>query len=439
MSEQRWFARRIGVPRLEEIGRWAFASGTPTVSIVTHLLRSTVGSTSTLYQVPLVYRDSIDEGMTTPAIGVLDGLHVYDAPRDPAYAAALLTFIADGTHLEGESSEVTATSTAAIRAEGFAARVLTGEQSNTSIIYERDGSSPVICKVFRALHNGENPDVMLQTALAAHGSDAVPAPVGHLVGTWADPLTVGGRARGHLAFAQEFLPGVEDGWRVALAAAAAGRDFSVEARALGAVTARVHTALAVSLGHEVVGGSEIAAVQASMSQRLADSRDEVPEFAGLVHRVRGLISRTGSAKWPDMQRIHGDLHLGQALEVPGRGWVLVDFEGEPLRSMFERNQVDSPLRDVAGMLHSFGYVSGALRLRGDSHPRADWSSAARAAFIAGYADGSPIDLAEQVDLITAYEIDKALYQSVYEVRNRPEWLPISVAAVQDLVGRGSSF
>ncbi len=100
--------------------------------------------------------------------------------------------------------------------------VLGGEQSNTSIIYRPAESAPIICKVFRQLHDGDNPDVTLQTELASSGSPHVPASVGDVIGEWDDVGRPSGRARGHLAFAQEFLPGVEDAWRVALTAAATG-------------------------------------------------------------------------------------------------------------------------------------------------------------------------------------------------------------------------
>ena len=70
--------------------------------------------------------------------------------------------------------------------------------------------------MFRQLHHGDNPDVTLQTELASSGSPHVPASVGDVMGEWDDVGRASGRARGHLAFAQEFLPGVEDAWRVAL-------------------------------------------------------------------------------------------------------------------------------------------------------------------------------------------------------------------------------
>ena len=125
-----------------------------------------------------------------------DGRRVYDAPHDPGFGVALLKLISEGAEIDGDRMRV------AGRGRGASGlvrcRVLAGEQSNTSIVLEGDGA-PVICKVFRALHDGDNPDVELQSALAEAGSTAVPPAVGHVVGDWTDSGTVSGRAVGHLA------------------------------------------------------------------------------------------------------------------------------------------------------------------------------------------------------------------------------------------------
>jgi len=116
-----------------------------------------------------------------------------------------------------------------------------------------------------------------------------------------------------------------------------------------------------------------------------------------------------------IQRIHGDCHLGQALSTRN-GWRYVDFEGEPIKSLQERREPDSPLRDVAGMLRSFDYAAAS----GDAPE--GWRDDARAAFLEGY-DGTAGILAEA---LLAYEVDKAVYETVYESRNRPTCLRIPV-------------
>jgi maltokinase len=433
MTRQRWFANKGALPVLEEIGSWEYSSPEPGVRIVTHLLLDKTAGKPALYQVPLTYR--AEPLLPVSAlVGELDGAHVYDGPHDPAFTAALMAVISEGAELAGDRSWVIGRHTAGTVAQGLSSRVLTGEQSNTSIIFEAPGATPLIVKVFRALHDGDNPDVVLQTALALAGSDAVPHPIGHIVAEWDDRGEASGRARGHLAFAQEFLPGVEDAWRVALSAAEAGVDFSQEGRELGIATAGVHATLAATMPTSIPSRDEVGAVIDQMHGRLAAAIGEVPALAEYAPALREVFDRAALAPWIAQQRIHGDLHLGQVLKVPGRGWVLVDFEGEPLRPMRERNRLDSPLRDVAGMLRSFDYVAGSLAVAGLSGGT-EWATAARTSFVAGYSEASGHDLREARAIVDAFEVDKALYETVYEARNRPTWLAIPVAALQRLSSR----
>jgi trehalose synthase-fused probable maltokinase len=310
---------------------------------------------------------------------------------------------------------------------------LTGEQSNTSIIYE--GSAlPAIVKVFRALHHGANPDVELQTALAAAGSTAVPSPIGSIQASWSDTGRADGQARGDLVFGQEFLPGSVDGWRVALDAAERGADFSIQARELGIATAGIHATLAATLHTRPTTPDDIAIAVAGMRARLERAIDEVPHLAANASAISATFDRAAAALWPAQQRIHGDLHLGQVLAAHERGWIIVDFEGEPLRAMNERSSLDSPLRDVAGMLRSFDYVAGSLAVSESPLDARDWADAARAAFAAGYSAASGRDIRSNGALVDAFELDKALYETVYEAKNRPNWLPIPVGAIQRLTG-----
>ncbi|WFR67127.1 hypothetical protein P9139_00100 [Curtobacterium flaccumfaciens] len=136
--------------------------------------------------------------------------------------------------------------------------------------------------------------------------------------------------------------------------------------------------------------------------------------------VRRVYARAEQADWPDLQRIHGDLHLGQVLAAPKpRGWVFLDFEGEPLRPLAERSLPDVTLRDVAGMLRSFDYVAGALAQDLDPVDAGGWAHTARSAFLDGYQRGTGTDLREHRELLDAFELDKAVYEVVYETRDRP--------------------
>ncbi|MEO6201293.1 MAG: phosphotransferase, partial [Cryobacterium sp.] len=416
----------------------------------THLVLDTASPELPLYQVPLTERVSPLAGGEQAIVGIGAGdLFVYDAPHDPAYARALLDFIL-GRGVSPAAGDVDASARgqtlpagAANSATGSvaASRVLSGEQSNTSIIFDTvdatgSAARPVICKVFRAVHHGKNPDVAVQAALAQAGSRFVPTPLGCVVGEWDDPGRAVGRATGHLAFAQEFLPGAPDAWRVALLAAESGTDFSAEARALGEATASVHADLATAMPTREATEEFTASVYQGMRDRLHAAVAEVPDLAAYAPAIDVVFGRVKSASWPALQRIHGDYHLGQVLHAPGRGWILLDFEGEPLRAMHEREQPDVTLRDLAGMLRSFAYAAGTVQME---HPERDpaaaghWASACRRAFLEGYADVAGKDPRGQGELLDAFELDKAVYETVYETRNRPGWLPIPLSAIGSLV------
>lgn len=453
ITAQRWYAGKGQQPQWERIGGFELTDARDLTAdgalgparIHVHLLLDHSGI-PLLYQVPLTMRAERAAGLDAAFIAEIPGGgFLYDGCRDPAGAAAILHLVLDeGTARPDDGSP-------GIAARGHllpttppmsivSSRVLSGEQSNTSIIFETtdaDGSpaTALICKVFRTIHHGDNPDVTLQGALSAAGSTSVPVSVGFIAGQWRDSGEPTGFAHGHLAFAQEFLPGVEDAWRVALRAALAGDDFTEQARSLGAATADIHTTLASALPTSAATPAQIIATIDSMRARFDQAAAEVPAVEAHRSATEPLYSRLGTLPWPAMQRIHGDYHLGQVLSVPDRGWVALDFEGEPLRPMRERAVNDSPLRDIAGMLRSFDYVAGSVAQSDSGGDASEWADAARRAFLEGYAANSPLDLAASAPLIDAFELDKALYEAVYETRNRPEWLAIPVSAVERLIAR----
>jgi 1,4-alpha-glucan branching enzyme len=256
--------------------------------------------------------------------------------------------------------------------------------------------------------------------------------IGHLAGAW-DAPTGGPEMHGHLAFAQEFIPGVEDAWRVALVAAASGTDFTTRARDLGVVTAQIHAALAHALGTHEVTPEAREAVVTSMHQRYAAAVALVPDLASRSAAVERIVASVRDVHWPPLQRIHGDYHLGQVLDVPGRGWVLLDFEGEPLRPLSERSRPDLAVRDIAGMLRSFDYAAGSWEQSHPGQSARGWAAAAQSAFLEGYAAGSGRHPRDDATLLIAFQLDKALYEVVYEARNRPTWLTIPTDAVVRLL------
>ena len=456
VAQQRWYAGKGRVPVLRHIGGLRLEDPAEEVDINVHLLLDESGRTPTTYQVPLTCRTERLAGadqalVATEEIGTDSGdgplgrdhtRYLYDAPHDPAFAAALLALMLDEQRAGFANGHRLTT---ADPGKLSASHVLVGEQSNTSIILDLvdaggSPSKPLICKLFRVLQDGQNPDVVVQSALSAAGSTRVPGSVGYVCGQWPDVAAADGVASGHLAFAQEFLPGVEDAWRVALAAVASGEDFSEQARSLGLATAQVHATLAEAMGTREATQDDVVALTRSLRARHAAALSEVPALADYDEMVHASIEAVSSARWPVLQRIHGDYHLGQVLDAPGRGWVLVDFEGEPLRPLVERTQPDLALRDVAGMLRSFDYVAGSWEQRHPGHSVAPWAERARTAFLQGYTSGAGRDPREDAVLLDALELDKALYEVVYEARNRPTWLSIPTTAIARLsAGRRSDL
>lgn len=441
MPEQRWYAAKGRAPDLRVIAAWDLENPRDAgdARLRTLLVRDDGADPPVLYQVPVVERraDAVTDGVIGKTAA---GRVLVDGARDRSYTAALLRLVARGGTAGGADAGATghAAASAPAVAVDSPARVLSGEQSNTSVIYAAEGgATPVICKIFRQVHPGHNPDIELQAALADAGSTRVPRSVGWVEGIWHD----GTRAvTGSLAFAQEFLPGVEDAWRVALAAARAGDDFGERAAELGAATAEVHLALARLFPVRAATTADRAAVVAGWRSRVDQAVHEVPALAPLRSGIEAVYERAQAEPWPALQRVHGDYHLGQVLRVPGRGWVLLDFEGEPLRPMAERIAPDLALRDVAGMARSFDYVAGSLRLEGEAPWAGAWAHKARSRFLTGYRDAvaaaSAVPAGEEEwahALLVALELDKAVYELIYEARNRPAWLPIPRTAIEQLV------
>jgi len=402
IADRRWYASKGSVPRLRTIS----------TDDGTRLVLDEAPAVPVLYQSPI----------TSDPDGAL-----VDATTDLAWVSALAARIDAAPDSLSPIGRVTA------------ARVLTGEQSNTSVICDTESGDRVIIKVFRVLHHGDNPDVTTQLALTAAGSRRVPRVYGALRADWPDVGRPDGTATGHLAFAQEFLSGLDDAWRVALQEAQAGTPFGERAEQLGTALADVHRTLAGALPTEPADAPRRDAAVATMHARLDTAAREAPAVADHVDAVRAVYARAADATWPDLQRIHGDLHLGQVLSAPDpRGWVFLDFEGEPLRPLDERSLPDVTLRDVAGMLRSFDYVAGALAHDAEPVDAAAWAAEARARFLEGYRRGTGADLAAHSALLDAFELDKAVYEVVYETRNRPDWVGIPLAAVARLVGDSGS-
>jgi 1,4-alpha-glucan branching enzyme len=450
---QRWFPVKSADFTLTPVGGVRLDERSGEVGLEVFLAAVTYstadgGSRTDVVQVPLSYRGEPLPGADSALIGegtdsALGHRWIYDAVHDPVFVSAWLELMRSGGSSEGGGADGhLVPSDYRLPAATGMVRVLSGEQSNSSVIVD-DGGSAAIVKFFRVLSEGRNPEVEIGAALTRAGTAEVPATLGWVTGEW-DVHEDGhpGRRRtvhGDLAVAHEFLAGGKDAWRLAVDAASSGTDFTAEAHALGVATATVHRRLAEALGlaAESAPGKDIAP---KVAQRVRESWAEAGTAVGPFDQALiGLLGQLEGTNAGALQRIHGDLHLGQILQVPGMAgqperWAILDFEGEPLRPISERSFPDVPLRDVVGMLRSFDYAAGAAeREQPGVRVPASWADDCAEAFLAGYAEITPGTIDRRSPLFVALWLDKALYEVVYETRNRPGWLAIPVNASRRLL------
>ncbi|MEV5986658.1 maltokinase [Streptomyces sp. NPDC052051] len=347
--------------------------------------------------------------------GPLTGLLVYDALQAPRLASLLLERLRTPGTVGALRFERDRRTTIPA---GLAPRLIEAEQSNSSLVY---GDSYIL-KVFRRIRPGINPDLEVPWALARQDCTRVLAPVAwfRTSNPWAATLGV----------LQPFLRGAADGWTQALDALASGREFTAEAYEMGQATAEVHLALAAAFPVASQSAAENGLLAAAMAERLRDAIHAVPELLPYAAGLRSAFTESAALDAPrPAQRIHGDLHLGQVLRAE-RQWHVIDFEGEPARPLPERRRVQSPVRDVAGMLRSFDYAAHARKPW-----RPEWALRCREAYCAGYAVQAGWDPRAEAALLRAYETDRAVYEVLYEARHRPDWLPVPMAAIARLAER----
>jgi maltokinase len=196
----------------------------------------------------------------------------------------------------------------------------------------------------------------------------------------------------------------------------------------------VHRDLAAAFGTEEFGPEVMAGIAAGMLRRLDAAIAVVPGLARHEQQLRTAFGDLATLVDPvPVQRIHGDYHLGQVMRTQ-TGWVLLDFEGEPAVPLAQRRARYPALRDVAGMLRSFDYAARYQlpEHEGDDRVLAaarDWVHRNSSAFCAGYAQGGGADPVKHAVLLRALTLDKAVYEVVYEARNRPDWLHIPLGSI----------
>jgi maltokinase len=441
LPERRWFGGKgRGIRSVKVHSHTCLRDGDPTLYHV--LVEVSYGDGQPeIYQVPVGIATTVPEHLAGVEIGAVGSGAAYDALHDAEFTQLLLARIdEDANILDLAFRKGLPTEDGQPLDTSLHGRALGTEQSNSSLLY----GEAYVLKVFRRIVAGVNPDLEITRALALAGVDAVPRPLGWIEGPVRGVDTT-------FALLQPYLRLATDGWALAatsvrdlfgeadLHADEVGGDFASESERLGAVTAEVHEALAQAFPTETAGRPQLRKLSAAMSQRVDEAVDAVPELTPYADALRAAFSELAMLEEPvPMQRIHGDYHLGQVLRTDS-GWRVLDFEGEPSKPLAARIALDSPLRDVAGMLRSFDYA--ARHLLADltapdaqlAYRAAEWAERNREAFCDGYAEAAGADPRKSSVLLRSYELDKAVYELLYEARNRPTWLPIPLGAIERLV------
>ena len=349
---------------------------------------------------------------------------------------------------------------------GKAPRRLTAEQSNTSVFYD----AALVLKAIRRMRPGIAIDCEVGAFLTSRARFPHVPPLAGAIeyAPAAGPPTT-------LGVLQGYVPNHGDGWSWVTAhlqacqperVDALSEDVFRELRGLGAITGELHRALASDPTDADFAPEPIAAADTvAWSERVADDVRRTCELVrgrlaglppALAAAARALVACEPAliARARDLAilggercakiRVHGDYHLGQTLRTDA-GFVVLDFEGEPGRAVAEGRRKQCALVDVAGMLRSLDYAvqatlppSGAAGEAGER-----WVERAGGAFLDGYQEAvarAPLPLLPASPagfgrVLSAFELDKALYEVRYELDNRPAWLAVPLRGLGRLLAR----
>jgi trehalose synthase-fused probable maltokinase len=424
VTQQRWYGSKSKTVSHSQVLEWiTLREANPEYALALVEIRFDTGAHD-IYQL-LIACDAGDLE--------LDGLD------NPALAREVVHAIRSGLTLQGQEGVVEFRSVqgfAGLGREMTEARSVGAEQSNTSIVFDDE----VIMKAFRRLEPGINPELEMLRFLTEHGFENIAA-----LGGWY--AYSGGPTTATLGILQQFVRGGRDGWELGIEECDADPDtFLSRLRRLGEVTGEMHTLLASDASDsafcpETPSVEALGLLTATVDEEihrvfleLPDDNEQLGPIYGRGEEVREqlrLLTHAGSVG--KIIRTHGDYHLGQTMwSTEKEDWVILDFEGEPARSLTERRRKRSPLRDVAGMLRSFAYLAIAA---GASD---DFEDQARGNFLEGYfetVDDSLLPAGQQAieRLLAVYELEKAVYELRYELDNRPDWVSIPVAGIQRLI------
>jgi maltokinase len=436
---QRWFgAKGRAVSALEVLQGVPLRDDEPLLVLALIAARFPTGAHD-LYQVPIGIRHS-DEGWDRGVIAEAGNWTIYDGLTDPLLARELLTRMRDESVARAGGSTLTFKWMQGPDVNGADIRPMGVEQSNSSMVF----GDQLVLKTFRRLEPGVNPELELLRFLDGHGFEHIAPLAG-----WYE--YEGRLVESTLGILQQYLKGARDGWSLAVEPDGEDPDRLIEQLdTLGGVTGHMHSVLGSDASDPAFAPEEptdeslaliTATVDEDIERIFKNLPAEDPSVAAISDRgqdVRerlGRLSRIGAGG--RVIRTHGDYHLGQVM-LAERGWVILDFEGEPARSLPERRQKRSPLRDVAGMLRSFSYVAAAGEMLGTRVMPEDWEERARAAFLEGYfreVDPALLPPGQESTnkLLSVFELEKAVYELNYEINNRPDWVGIPVASIQRLL------
>ena len=328
------------------------------------------------------------EGADGASIAFLDV--VYDSGDRERYALALR----DGRECDGDDPLWAALARrAGVEAAPQRSHFLADDLSNTVVSLD----DRLVLKLFRRLEQGPHPEAELLGALG--GFAQVPELAGVVVD---EDVTV--------ALVEEYVAGVSVGWEGLIRRLAAGDDALGDAGDLGRVAAALHRQLAAALGARRGDEEDVDVERAAAAAAIA----EVDSSPAIAARLAGLDRLVGA----QLQRVHGDLHVGQVLRT-GRGLVVIDFEGDPSLPLAERSRARSPLVDLASLLLSLDHAACAAARREPSFDWRAWSVQARAACLSAYEEEAG---AVDRELLRALEVAKELRELVYASHWLPEWL-----------------
>jgi maltose alpha-D-glucosyltransferase/alpha-amylase len=509
LQRQRWFGGKSRQIRKAMISDWTLFDEKRSALVWTTVTYESGDADSYLAPVSMSFGQTAEEirasipGQVIASVESFRATGVlHDALSQPGACTALLKLLESGSEIttrEGAIRGKPSTLLSAYRSDGEEPpppRIGSAEQSNSSVIF---GDS-LIMKLFRRQQPGPNPDTEIGRFLAERGSFTNIAPFCGSI----EYQTKGSEAS-TLAMLQALVHNEGDGWQWTLDElerfyeSCASSTFVIDSIAppgvrftelaewtipaeirehngtyleaagtLGRRTAELHQALSADAGDpafrpEPLTSEDFNLLRENLATRVVQTLDtlkgnlsalpdDVVETAGLALGRRRLLleylrKKIAISEGGKKTRVHGDYHLGQVLRVKN-DFVILDFEGEPARSLEERRAKYSPLKDVAGMLRSFSYAAFAAltkytnRRPEDFHQLEPWARlwevSVTSEFLRAYrqtpdtAEICPRSNEDFGILLEIYLVDKALYELVYELNNRPAWIHIPLAGVLSL-------